>query len=316
MSISSFEAVCIYDGLKSKNTGVAINFPSLYLVINVDDYSAGLCLIEKNGHTRLIDCRNISSERRCIDDIEACFSDKCHSTTSFYNSITPYIDTFNKGMKEFYLSEKQMNQGFKDILNFDFCCSEFDEVFNVSNQKIKNLLLTSNEMFHEEKCNSDNCKIAIVGKMAKFYPIVFSVKETMSFDPFLADDRYVSDDYTDDVEKIIDIGRSEYERLLEKEREAFITIYKDKKCNRKKLIISDTIGDSSKIEFVGPIFISENEKIELIINSKSYNLDLPYSIKPLDCDLIEVAGYIRDEKITIRIRRYTQPTKVYDISLT
>ena len=73
--------------------------------------------------------------------------------------------------------------------------------------------------------------------------------------------------------------------------------------------------DMSIDGFTGPIFVAVSESLIVEINNRMKKVELPYKIDPLDCDMIEIAAFKRENKTYLRIRRCQYPTRFYDILL-
>lgn len=314
MKMSPFEAVSFYDFINRNRNGEVI--PSLFYIVvfNVDDYSIGFCTCTKEGQVKTIDSRALSVKSSCMDDIHMIFCDTTKSKDSICDCVNSCLDGFNNKMWTYYQSERRMNPDFKDTLGIDLDCAGFDSVFNVARSRLGELLLELDDLWSKTKFNEDESRFIIVGKAALYYPIEHYIKEFLTFDPFLPDDRFVSDTYPDKADEIIDIGTREYSKKKESERNIYIKIVKGNNSDEKKKIpVLDTHEDGAKIEYLEPIFISADDQLEFELNLKKLHIDIPYSIAPLDYDIIGVGASISDNKLIIRLRRYNHPTRIYDI---
>lgn len=249
-----------------------------------------------------------------MEDINDAFQKAAKKQIDVLEYISPHLDSFNAKMKMFYQSERQMNPEFKDIFELDLDCSGFDDVFCIARKKIEELLSALEEQWEDTKFDEEKCDILIVGKAAKFYPINHCIKEFLTFDPFLPDDRFVCDTYSDGVDEIVNLGMEEYKKRQEQDRKLFISVFgTDKKREKKQIPISDLTENDNEVEYLAPMFITADDKLEFENNSKKISVDIPYSIDPLDCDLIEIGACIIDGRPSVRLRRYNHPTRIYDI---
>lgn len=311
MNISPFESIGLYEfNRKKKNNDITSDIEMV--VFNVDNYSVGFCKSNQNGQIAILTSKILESKSSCIEDINAAFQNAVKKKIDIFEYISPHLDSFNEKMKIFYQSERQMNSEFKDIIELDFDCSRVEDMFSTSKKKIEELLNMSEELWEDTKFDEEKCEILIVGKAALLYPIKHYIKEFLTFDPFLPDDRFVSDTYSDGVDEIVNLGMEEYKR--KQEQELFITVFGiNNKRNKRKIPVSVLSENGGELEYSDPIFITVDDRLKFEINSKKINIDIPYSIAPLDCDLIEIGACMIDSKLSVRLRRYNHPTRIYDI---
>ena len=55
--------------------------------------------------------------------------------------------------------------------------------------------------------------------------------------------------------------------------------------------------------------------LEFDVNNEKRNIGLPYSVEPLDCDVIDVGLKIKKGAAVISIRRFDYPTRIYEVSM-
>ena len=291
MNISPFEAIGYYEFNRRKKHNETISQFDM-VIFQIDNYSVGFCKCDQDGQITIVASKSLESKSSCIDDIDTAFQNASKKQDGFLECMNPYLDSFNVKMKMFYQSERQMNPNFK------------------------NMLTDADNLWSDTNFNEDECSIVIVGKAAMCYPIKHFIKEHFTFDPFLSDDRFVSDKYSDSADVIVNIGTEEYKKKKEQKQEIFIHIIgENQKQEKKKIPILDMVEENGNTKYMGPIFISMDEQLEFEVNSKKINVDIPYAINPLDCDLIEMGVCMIDSKPFVRIRRCNHSTKVYDIPI-
>lgn len=314
MAITPFEAASFYVYNRSINN-TDVSFPLHLVVFNVDDYSVGFCTCMKDGDIKIVCSTTLPGNNLCIEDINGVFCKKVKNYKSINDCVIANIKNFNQRMRLYYQSERQMNVHFDDILGIDIDCTGFEDVFKTVESKLNQLFSFLDDLWEKSKFDESEARIIIVGKTAVFYPIEYYVKSYLTFDPFLADDRFTNDTYSDAEDLIISIGEQEYNKKKNQEREIYINFLNVRgfKTQKKKLVLDPGQSDAEEIEFFGPIFVSKDAQIEFEVNSKKRMVDIPYSVEPLDSDVIEVGVCLNDDKPVIRIRRYNHPAQIYDV---
>ena len=314
MALSPFEAAGFYEFNRCKENENGV--PLLKLIIfNVDNYSVGFCTCTKDGQINTVHTVKLSEKIYCMDDINKAFMEVAKRKSSIDDCICPSIESFNKKMRMYYQSEKQLNSNFADALGLDLDCVGFEKIFGTALNRMGELLLMLNDLWPKTKFDESDSRFIIVGKAALYYPIEHCIKEFLTFDPFLPDDRFVSDTYPDRADMIISIGEQEYDKKRRSERVIYLILTKENNRSEKiQLSVSDEPhDDTAKIDYLEPIFVSADDQLELEVNSKKTLIDIPYSIAPLDCDVIGIGACMSGNNPIIRIRRYNHPDRIYDI---
>lgn len=313
MAVSPFEAIGFYEFNRKRNRE---DIPSQFnmVIIYVDDYSVGFCSCNKEGRITIVESRSLDIKSSCMDDIDMAYRNTSKREDGMFDCVIPCLDSFNTKMKMYYRSERQMNSDFKELLDLNLGCAEFDKIFSFARSRLKELLTGIEDLWSNARFDESECSIIIVGKAAVFYPITHCIKEFFTFDPFLPDDRFVSDTYSDRADKIIDVGMKEYIRRKEQEREIYLNIIRENEAQEKKKIpLLDTSEAGAQMEYLEPIFISAEDQLEFEMNSQKVLVDIPYSMDSLEYDVIGVGAFIRDNKPIVRIRRYNHQTRIHDI---
>lgn len=314
MTISPFEATSFYEFNRCKENENSV--PLLKLIIfNVDNYSVGFCTCTKDGQINTVHTERLSEEIYCMDDINKAFMEATKRKSSIEDCVCPNIENFNKKMRMYYQSEKQLNSNFADALGLDLDCAGFEKIFDVALNRMGELLLELDDLWTKTKFDESESRFIIVGKAALYYPIVHCIKGFLTFDPFLPDDRFVSDVYPDRADKIISIGEQEYGKKKKSERVIYVILAKENNLSEKKQlpVPDESHDDTVKTDYLEPIFVSADDQLKIEVNSKKMLIDIPYSIAPLDCDVIGIGACMSDNKPIIRIRRYNHPARIYDI---
>lgn len=309
MSITKYEAAALYDYVQQ-------NYSSKkdYLVIDLDDSSCGYCVC--NGKT------DISLENSWHEGNENLWSvmiktlNKMVPNSNMINietEIEGQLVSANKVFHNYFLSGKALNREAISLLNMHISCAELEEKLTDLKEKISNLLL------HGIDFVSADTNIIILGKAQEMYLVMFYIREKLSGNPMLPDERFrnyeLVDPYTDIVEK----GMMLYEGMtnlkhtysllaFNPEFNSFDAIYTVSKQNAKSNV--------SELVFSEPVLLCDDDKLSIKADDIIISISLPFSFAPARSDLINVAFGISDNnEDTLFIRRYRFPKRIYNVKL-
>lgn len=309
MSITKYEAAALYDYVQQ-------NYSSKkdYLVIDLDDSSCGYCVC--NGKT------DISLENSWHEGNENLWSvmiktlNKMVPNSNMINietEIEGQLVSANKVFHNYFLSGKALNREAISLLNMHILCAELEEKLTDLKEKISNLLL------HGIDFVSADTNIIILGKAQEMYLVMFYIREKLSGNPMLPDERFrnyeLVDPYTDIVEK----GMMLYEGMtnlkhtysllaFNPEFNSFDAIYTVSKQNAKSNV--------SELVFSEPVLLCDDDKLSIKADDIIISISLPFSFAPARSDLINVAFGISDNnEDTLFIRRYRFPKRIYNVKL-
>ena len=314
MNIKSFEAVCFYEMKRRINNNESISDVEM-LIFDVDTYSVGFCKIDSNNQIKVLKSKVSEQKKTCLEDIDTGLQNIIHKNINIWECINPYFDDINRKMRLYYQSEKRMNTEFNELSDFEIDCSTFDEAFSDSRKRIEELLHWIEDQWVKIGFDENECEILIIGKAARLYPITYIIKNNLTFDPFLSDDRFVCDKYVDSVDEIVDIGIAEYRKQQELKRTLYIFLLDSNNKAEKKQIPINDMADNVDFRYLDPIFVAVNEKIELEYCSKKQRIAIPYSSNSSDSYLFEIGACVINNKLTLRLRNYIHPDMIYDIPI-
>ena len=288
-------------------------FPRRLLIIDIDKYSVCFCECLENGNYNKI-CEYVLPDKNdCITDMNNSLPPQIEGKDIF-GVLGERLDAFNSIMENYYRSEGQMDTSLKGLIGAEMKCSDMASIFKTPEDRL-NMLFSDLEKFWEKSgFEEENTNIMLIGKCADLFPIRYLVKAFFSFDPFLMDERYVNDTYSDKPSQICEIGKR---RLEEKrKKDVFVCVYDNisgKKVKQKLLLHNEE--ETGKIEYFGPVFVSAKDGLEFEVNNEKRNIALPYSVEPLDCDVVDVGLKIKKGAAVISIRRFDYPTRIYDVPM-
>lgn len=309
-----YEAAAYYDFIICTDRD-SVSFPRRLLIIDTDKYSVGFCECLENGNYHKICEYVLPNGNNCLTDINKLFSQKIKEKDIFY-IFEKHLDTFNKIMKNYYRSDGHMDTSFKESIGLEINCSDIEIIFKATEDRLNKLFSSLDEYWYNSGFKEEDTNIMMVGKCADLFPIRYFVKSYFSFDPFLADERYVNDIYSDKPSQIYEVGKKLFNEKRKRAEEIFVSVYDriEGKSMKQKLSLSNN-KETEEINYFGPIFVSVDEGLEFEVNSEKKTIILPYSVEPLDCDVVDVGLQIRNDIFIISIRRFYYPTKIYEIPI-
>ena len=331
------KAIGYYEYTRKKKTDPSVSSFDI-LIFDADDYTAGYGTVDRNGRVSNVAGYSYSAtkskgvveaEATFSSDVATAFHDQYQNRNGFCGLIDRSLEEFNRRMRLYYQSDKLMNPSLTDIFDQDHdCdCKMIDKLFDIPRSRIGDVL---SGLINEKKGNSkeigekrtddtfdiDNCDIVIIGRAAMYYPVKYCIKEILSYDPLLSDKRFVSDAYEFRADEIAGIAAEEYEKI----KDNIILEFLDRTGKQVKIEIplppQETGNKDYNGKYVGPVFISKGDKFKIEVNSQNDVMVIPDSIIKGDCDLIEIGAKFHNGMPILCIRRYEQPDRTYEISIT
>ena len=314
MEKNIYEAAAFYDLSVCRNKKDII-FPRQVLIIDVDKYAVYFCEYSEKGICNKLCEFVLSDENDCITDLNNAMPQQIEKKDIF-DVLGSHLDTFNSAMENYYRSEGQMDTLFKELIGADIKCSDMEIIFENSEDKFNKLLSSLEEYWEKSGFEEENTSIMLVGKCADFFPICYFVKSYFSFDPFLTDERYVNETYDDKPSQIYEIGKNLLEEKRKKEEEVFVYVYDNINGKRvKQRLLLCNREETEEIDYFGPVFVSVKDGLEFEVNSEKKSISLPYSVEPLDCDVVDVGLQMKKDAVIIVIRRFDHPTRLYEVPM-
>ena len=213
MEISCFEAASYYDyHVMTKKQKAEMTAPWNVVVFHTDNYSVGFCVCLEDGTIKEVGTYRLEERSDCMQDILIHLSRKyaeC-SKEDLQHCFIEQMEHWNEKMRYYFRSEKQIDAIALKVGDVDIVCSELEEVFCVVKSKLDKLFEAMTNLWETSSFDEDNVRIILTGNTAVYYPIEYFIKEYMTFDPFLLDERFVNDMYEHKADQIIVIGEELY----------------------------------------------------------------------------------------------------------
>lgn len=312
MNISKYEAAALYHYANQKSTS-----QKSYLVIDLDDCSYGFCYCSENYKTRL--CSSWTSIHVSIWD--ACVNAIKKLVEKSYpydvkTEIEAQFITANSAWKNYYFSDKAVNSEVFAFSDTMITCEELEHSFHFVKEKVKELGTRIKKQVSEEELLETN--ILILGKAQELYSVMYYIREQLSFDPLLPDERFRNSELQDSYADIVSLGKN-----LLKEMKTLKHSYSLLGFNMEKGALETLYSvqkgqpdvDIEKLQFSAPLFVCPGDKLTIQSDDTDLEIKIPYSLTPLDSDLVEVAIGLQDNVDTLFIRRCRFPTQIYNVKL-
>ena len=203
MSITKYEAASLYDYVQQNHSS-----KKDYLVIDLDDSSCGYCVCDGKTNIRLENSWHEENENLWSVVIETL--NKMVPNSHMINietEIEGQLISANKAFHNYFLSGKVVNHEAFSLLNMHISCAELDEKLTDIKEKISNLLL------HGIDLVSADTNIIILGKAQEMYLVMYYVREKLSYDPILPDERFRNSELVDPYTDIVEKGMMLYESM-------------------------------------------------------------------------------------------------------
>lgn len=312
MSISKYEAASLYDYTIS-------HMDAHYLVLDFDDCSYGYCRCNNQGTTELLHSwTSISSDlwKMCVEALKKIVGNDYPFDVDqeFLNQITSRNDLLV--LHNYFNSDRQYDEELYHFSGKAISCQEFESLLSGVKAKLDDLFshirkqLDSNMLI--------DSKIIILGRAQRIAMLTFYVKEKFSGDPLLPDDRFRNAEFKDSVDSIIELGMRLYEAKSTIQKTYSLMIY-DRESDALEELLSLKKGQSGdslqKINYVGPVLLTEHDSLTMRIDGRKVDINIPYSFNPLESDLIDLGIGMQVDQVILSIRRCRFPTRIYSVAL-
>lgn len=312
MSISKYEAASLYDFVQQE-----LSSQKEYLVIDLDDSSCGYCICNGKADLQLSKCwaesnKNLWSE--LLDSIKNMLA--ASQVIDLEAEVEKQLISANKALHNYFLSGKTLNSDAFSFPGSTISCAELDEKLSVLKEEISNLISHALELVAPEKVLHVN--IIILGKAQELYLVMYYIREQLSYDPMLPDERFRNAEFKDHYTDIVKKGEMLFEAMtalkhtysllaFNPESNSFDTVYTVSKEEAK--------SNPAELVFSEPILLCDDDKLSIKADDSILNIPLPYTIAPSQSDLIDAAIGLNHNEDTLFIRRCRFPTRIYSVKL-
>ena len=312
MDLSKYEAASFYDFAHHSYSS-----EKDYLVFDLDDSSCGYCTCNGKTDIRLNESWTANNDNLWSVLIESIKKIAVNShLIDFEGEVERQLIPANEAFHNYFLSGKKVNGEAFSFSNVIISCKELEEGLSVLKEILYNLLSRAKNMVTAPKLLDVN--IIVLGKAQELFLAMYYLREQLSFDPMLPDERFRNTEFKDPYAEIVKNGKALFESMtalkhtysllaFNPDSNSFDTIYTVSK--------KDTKMNAEELEFSEPIFLCDGETISVKADDSVLDISLPYTITPLKSDLIEVAIGLSNNEDTLYIRRSRFPTRIYEVKL-
>lgn len=310
MNISKYEAVSFYDYTNNHVNGD-------FLVIDLDDCSFGFCNCNTQGEI----CLNCSDGLQdhcnlwelCIDSIKAIVDE--NNTTNFIHEVETQLIANGNVMQGYILSDKMMDLELLHISNQVIVCSEFEKCIRHVKLKIEELLNIVKKQVNISSI--ENSYVIILGRAQDVFLVDYYIREGLSGDPLLPDDRFRNTEYKDSYNEIVRIGTELWNANKSIHHTYSLLLFSRETNTVEKILIAKKGQPQdalTTINYTEPLLLERDDVLSMEIDDKIVDIELPYSFAPMDSDLVQVALGLENNKEQLYVRRTRFPTQVYSLA--
>lgn len=314
MSTTRYEAATLYDSSRRK-TG----HPTRYLVLDLDTGSAGACSCDKDGRTKLTATWALPEETNLwtawVERIQALLGENYPFDVA--SELKRQLPESNRALRNYLTSDRLLDSTALTFGERNLTCSQVEASFETVGATLDTLLQQSEALVPERA--RETMGIFPLGQAAHCFLVKHAICAHFSADPFLPDDRFVLDGFTQDSAKVIAQGMElvAANAVIAHTVTLVLTQAPDGKTAEIPLLTKDAPPTQVTPEaYVGPIYIANGQPIVLKVDDAPRTVKLPYAMAPMDSDLIDLAAGGDGSGVTLSIRCSRMPTRVFAVQLT
>lgn len=312
MSVSKYEAAALYHYVSQQ-----LKSDKKYLVLDLDDCSYGYCECSNKNRTRLYHSwtsMNINLWEEFIKGVKKLIDNNYPYDIEAESQAQ--MTMANSSFQSYYLSDRAVNGEALVFADSIITCKKLEKELRLVRTKIEELIYRVREQLSEE--NIMEASIIVLGKAQEVFPIMYFVREFISFDPLLPDARFKNEELKDSYSEIVKLGK-EYLESLKTLKSSYVLMGYDAVRNAIVPIWTVEKGqqemETNKLSFSPPVLVAKGDKLAIKKDSINIEVTIPYSFAPMDSDLIEIAIGVKDSVDTLFIRRCRFQTRIYNVKL-
>lgn len=314
MSTTRYEAATLYDSNRRK-TG----HPTRYLVLDLDTGSAGACSCDKDGRASLTATwalpEKINFWTAWVECIQALLGEDYPFDVA--SELQRQLPESNRALHNYLTSDRLLDSTALTFGERSLTCSQVEASFETVGATLDTLLQQGEALVPERA--RETMGIFPLGQAAHCFLVEHAICTHFSADPFLPDDRFVLDGFTQDSAQVIAQGMAlaAANVVIGHTVTLVLTQAPDGKAAEIPLLIKGAPPTQVTPEaYVGPIYIANGQPIVLKVDDAPRTVKLPYAMAPMDSDLIDLAAGGDGSGVTLSIRCSRMPTRVFAVQLT
>ena len=314
MSTTRYEAATLYDSSRRK-TG----HPTRYLVLDLDTGSAGACSCDKDGRASLTATwalpEKINLWTAWVECIQALLGEDYPFDVA--SELQRQLPESNRALHNYLTSDRLLDSTALTFGERSLTCSQVEASFETVGATLDTLLQQGEALVPERA--RETMGIFPLGQAAHCFLVEHAICTHFSADPFLPDDRFVLDGFTQDSAQVIAQGMAlaAANVVIGHTVTLVLTQAPDGKAAEIPLLTKGAPPTQVTPEaYVGPIYIANGQPIVLKVDDAPRTVKLPYAMAPMDSDLIDLAAGGDGSGVTLSIRGSRMPTRVFAVQLT
>ncbi len=314
MSTTRYEAATLYDSNRRK-----IGHPTRYLVLDLDTGSAGACSCDKDGRASLTATwalpEKINLWTAWVECIQALLGEDYPFDVA--SELQRQLPESNRALHNYLTSDRLLDSTALTFGERSLTCSQVEASFETVGAALDTLLQQGEALVPERA--RETMGIFPLGQAAHCFLVEHAICTHFSADPFLHDDRFVLDGFTQDSAQVIAQGMAlaTANMVIGHTVTLVLTQAPDGKTAEIPLLTKGAPPTQVTPEaYVGPIYIANGQPIVLKVDDAPRTVKLPYAMAPMDSDLIDLAAGGDGSGVTLSIRCSRMPTRVFAVQLT
>lgn len=309
MSTTRYEAATLYDSSRRK-TG----HPTCYLVLDLDTGSVGACSCDKDGRTKLSATWALPQET----DLWTAWVGRIQGLLGadypfdVASELERQLPEANRALRNYLTSDRLLDSTALTFGERNLTCSQVEASFATVEATLRTLLQQGEALVPEKA--RETMGIFPLGRAAHCFLVEHAIRAHFSADPFLPDDRFVPDGFTQDSATVIAQGMEQAaaNAVIAHTVTLVLTQEPDGKTQELPLLTKGAPPTQVTPEaYVGPIYIANGQPIVLKVDDVLRTVKLPYAMPPMDSDLIDLAAGGDGSGVTLSIRCSRMPTRVF-----
>lgn len=192
MTDRRYEALARFDLSRRPDSSNA-NGPSFELVLELDACRAGLCRIEGSGSVALLDAYGADDGEDLAAQWTAHAGACCGAPAEAFGNLPESART-QEALWNNYVSGGRLAStiAFEPAGSDGITCAQLDEAFAPARERLAAMLSWCDEAFARHGVDEGALRILEIGRLAACAPARLIVRERLSGDPFLSDDRFAA----------------------------------------------------------------------------------------------------------------------------
>jgi hypothetical protein len=309
MSTTRYEAAALYDSSRRKG-----GHPTHYLVLDLDTGSAGACSCDKDGRTTLTAAWKLPEETDLWTAWVGRIQGMLGADYPFdvASELARQLPEANRALRNYLTSDRLLDSTALTFGEWSLTCSQVEASFETVEATLRTLLQQGEALVPERA--RETMGIFPLGQAAHCYWVEHAIRAHFSADPFLPDERFVLDGFTQDSAQVIAQGMEQAtaNAVIPHTVTLVLTQAPDGQTQELPLLTKGAPPTQVTPEaYVGPIYIANGQPIVLKVDDVLRTVTLPYAMAPMDSDLIDLAAGEDSSGVTLSIRCSRMPTRVF-----